>query len=143
MIEEQPIAAAGLLRWIWKVSSISQRPPKAKADAEIGSTPQPAAQARGQSTEDILGDFLQDLEQSDLADFAPKPTTSSAGTHSSARDGSGSGPGHRTSAANGDMKDAESANVLSDILSELRDETVRRGRTGGRSGNALQPGHRF
>ncbi|HZE22577.1 MAG TPA: tetratricopeptide repeat protein, partial [Blattabacteriaceae bacterium] len=33
-----------------------------------------AAQAAAQSTEDILGDFLQDLERSDLADFVPKQT---------------------------------------------------------------------
>ena len=43
------------------------------AQAKVSqSSATPAAQAAAQSTEDILGDFLQDLEKSDLADFAPK-----------------------------------------------------------------------
>jgi pilus assembly protein FimV len=92
--------------------------PEAPKSGKSGS-PQPGAQAAPQSTEDILGDFLQDLEQSDLADFAPKPPSRPART-----------PAPTVTAApvmdrraNGDMKDTESANVLSDILSELRDET--------------------
>jgi tetratricopeptide (TPR) repeat protein len=88
--------------------------PKAQPPRSVPA--QPAA--GGQSTEDILGDFLHDLEESDLADFAPKPTTSKPAP----------APAMATAPAmdrraNGDMKDAESANVLSDILSELRDET--------------------
>jgi tetratricopeptide (TPR) repeat protein len=91
--------------------------PKAKPSKSVPPS-QAASAAGGQSTEDILGDFLQDLEQSELADFAPKPTTSKpapapAMTAALAMD-------RRVSS---DMKDAESANVLSDILSELRDET--------------------
>jgi tetratricopeptide (TPR) repeat protein len=91
--------------------------PKAKPSKSVPLS-QPAAKAGGQSTEDILGDFLLDLEQSDLADFAPQQTPSVPA------------PVPAVAAApamerrsNGDMKDAESANVLSDILSELRDET--------------------
>jgi tetratricopeptide (TPR) repeat protein len=92
--------------------------PKAKPSR---STPaQPEAAAGGQSTEDILGDFLQDLEQSDLADFAPKPTPSiSAPTPAPAM----TAAPVMDRRSNGDMKDTESANALSDILSELRDET--------------------
>ena len=76
--------------------------------------------AGGQSTEDILGDFLHDLEESDLADFAPKPTTSKPAAAPAPAMAAAPAMDRR---ANGDMKDAESANVLSDILSELRDET--------------------
>ena len=62
-------------------------PPKASADKSSAAS-QPAAQA-AQSTEDILGDFLQDLEQSDLADFAPKPHSQPCCAHSRAGHGSG------------------------------------------------------
>lgn len=78
--------------------------------------------AKEKSTEDILGDFILDLEQSDLADFVPKQPSSSAPAPLSA-----AAPAmERRGVApkdNGDMQDAESANVLSDILSELREET--------------------
>lgn len=84
--------------------------------------PQPAAQA-SQSTEDILGDFLQDLEKSDLADFAPKPTATSASPTPAPAMAAASVP-VIDKRSNGDMKDTESANVLSDILSELQEETA-------------------
>ncbi len=78
---------------------------------------QPAATAKGKSTEDILSDFILDLEQSDLADFAPKqPSTASLSPAAAVPD--------VQQRSNGDMQDAESANVLSDILSELREETA-------------------
>ncbi len=88
--------------------------PKAKPSK----SPPPAVAAKEKSTEDILGDFILDLEQSDLADFAPKPPSKASAT-----------PGIAAAPAmerrtNGDMQDAESANVLSDILSELREETA-------------------
>ena len=88
--------------------------PKAKPPK----SPSPAAAAKEKSTEDILGDFIFDLEQSDLADFAPKPPSKAP-----ASPGIAAAPAmeRRT---NGDMQDAESANVLSDILSELREETA-------------------
>jgi tetratricopeptide (TPR) repeat protein len=77
---------------------------------------QPDAAAKEKSTEDILGDFILDLEQSELADFVPKEPSSEpapAGPSAPAME----------RRANDDMQDAESANALSDILSELRDET--------------------
>jgi tetratricopeptide (TPR) repeat protein len=92
--------------------------PKAKPSKSVPL--QPAAAAGGQSTEDILGDFLQDLEQSELADFAPKPTTSKPAPAPTPAMTAAPVMDRRVSS---DMKDAESANVLSDILSELRDET--------------------
>ncbi|MGZ4870817.1 MAG: tetratricopeptide repeat protein [Candidatus Angelobacter sp.] len=112
--EEPPAAQPAPALDLENVLDIAEAP-KAKPSKSVPA--QPAVAAAGQSTEDILGDFLQDLEQSDLADFAPKPTPST--------------PAPTVAAAapvmdrrsNGDMKDAESANVLSDILSELRDET--------------------
>ena len=93
--------------------------PKAPKAQPSKSVPAQTA-ARGQSTEDILGDFLHDLEESDLADFAPKPTTSKPAPAPAPAMATAPAMDRR---ANGDMKDAESANVLSDILSELRDET--------------------
>ena len=80
--------------------------------------PRPAAAAQASSTEDILSDFVLDLEETDLADFAPKePPKPPAPTVVPV---SSRVMGHR---ANGDMQDADSANVLSNILSELREET--------------------
>ena len=73
---------------------------------------------RAQSTEDILSDFVLDLEQSDLADFAPKQPSKAPAPAASA-----AAPAMERR-SNGDMQDAESANVLSDILSELREETA-------------------
>jgi pilus assembly protein FimV len=89
-------------------------PPKAK--------PAPArATASATSTEDILGDFVLDLEQSEeLADFVPKQRSASAPAPVHAPTVVAA-PASRLT--NGDMQDKESANVLSDILSELREET--------------------
>jgi tetratricopeptide (TPR) repeat protein len=105
------------------VLDIVEPPPKPKP---AKATPQPAAQAAAQSTEDILGDFLQDLEKSDLADFAPKetpraPRAPAAPTPAPAMAAAAVPAIDKRS--NGDMKDTESANVLSDILSELQEET--------------------
>src|SRR5262249_52844265 len=94
-------------------------PPRAK--------PAPARAApKDKSTEDILTDFVLDLEQSEeMADFAPKqrleqrPAPAPVGAAASAMDRRGFAP-----KTNGDMQDKESANVLSDILSELQEETA-------------------
>ncbi|MGZ4843526.1 MAG: tetratricopeptide repeat protein [Candidatus Angelobacter sp.] len=120
--EEPPAAQPAPALDLENVLDIAEAP-KAKPSKSVPA--QPAVAAAGQSTEDILGDFLQDLEQSDLADFAPKPTPSTPAPVPAPA------PAPTVAAAapvmdrrsNGDMKDAESANVLSDILSELRDET--------------------
>ena len=113
----QPAAALDLEN----VLDIAEPPPKPTSTAKKVPPPQPAAQA-AQTTEDILGDFLQDLEQSDLADFAPKPTPSTSAHTPTPAMAAAPVPAidKRT---NGDMRDNESANVLSDILSELQEET--------------------
>ncbi len=79
----------------------------------------PAAKPAEKSTEDILGDFVLDLENV-LPDFpeppaAPaKPTTRAAAPEPT--------PAASKAPTNGEMQDAESASVLSDILSELQDD---------------------
>ena len=126
VIEDQPIAAQPAAALDFEnVLDIAE--PKAKQAPIKVPPPPPAAQA-AQTTEDILGDFLQDLEQSDLADFAPKPTPSPA-EHTSAPAMAAAAPAPVPAPivdkrSNGDMKDNESANVLSDILSELQEETA-------------------
>jgi tetratricopeptide (TPR) repeat protein len=102
------------------VLDIIEPPPKAKP---AKAPPQPAAQAAAQSTEDILGDFLQDLEKSDLADFAPKETPRAPSAPTPAPAMAAAAVPSLDKRSNGDMKDMESANVLSDILSELQEET--------------------
>jgi tetratricopeptide (TPR) repeat protein len=102
-------------------------PPKAKP-----SPAPPAVSAKEKSTEDILGDFVLDLEQSEeLADFVPKPRPAPApAPAAAAAPAAAPAPAAATDRrsvapkSNGDMQDAESANALSDILSELRDETA-------------------
>ena len=123
VIEDRPIAAqpAAALE-LENVLDIVE-PPKAKPTSKKV-PPQPAPQAAAQSTEDILGDFLQDLEKSDLADFAPKQTPSAPATPTPAPAMAAASAPVIDKRANGDMKDTESANVLSDILSELQEETA-------------------
>ena len=121
-IEDRPIVAQAAPAPAMELENVLDivEPPKAKPTAKM--VPPPAAQAAAQSTEDILGDFLQDLEKSDLADFAPKPTPSTPPPTPEPVMAAASAPAiDRRS--NGDMKDTESANVLSDILSELQEET--------------------
>lgn len=115
VIEDRPvIAQAAPAMELENVLDIVEPPPKA-TPAKVPS------HAAAQSTEDILGDFLQDLEKSDLADFAPKPTPS---TPPSPEPVMAAAPAPAIDKrSNGDMKDTESANVLSDILSELQEET--------------------
>jgi tetratricopeptide (TPR) repeat protein len=127
VIEDRHIAAqAAPALELDNVLDIVEPPPMAKP-AKVPS--RPAAQAPTQSTEDILGDFLQDLEKSDLADFAPKETPR-AQVAPTPEPVMAAVPALIPAPApvfdkrsNGDMKDTESANVLSDILSELQEET--------------------
>jgi len=115
--EDPPVVAqAAPVMELDNVLDIVEPPPKAKPGK---AAPQPAAQ----STEDILGDFLQDLERSDLADFAPKPTHSAPASPAPAPAMAAAAVPAIDKRSNGDMKDTESANVLSDILSELQEET--------------------
>jgi tetratricopeptide (TPR) repeat protein len=122
----QPTASLELENVLDIPEAPKARPPKS-------AQPHPAAAAKEKSTEDILGDFILDLEQTDLADFAPKPASAghSAAAPAAAAAAQAAAPASamasdRRSAAqtsNGDMQDAESSNALSDILSELREET--------------------
>ena len=116
VIEDRPITAqAAPAMDLENVLDIVEPPAKVPL--------QPAAQATAQSTEDILGDFLQDLEKSDLADFAPKETHRPPSAPTPAPAMAAAAVPAIDKRSNGDMKDTESANVLSDILSELQEET--------------------
>ena len=123
VIEDQPPAAPAAALDLENVLDIVEPPPKPKPTSKKV-PPKPAPQVAAQSTEDILGDFLQDLEKSDLADFAPKQTPSAPATPTPAPAMAAASVPAIDKRANGDMKDTESANVLSDILSELQEETA-------------------
>lgn len=106
----------------------------------------PAHVAKVETTEDVLGDFLADLEKGDLADFAPKPKAEPAAAHAKPAPApapvpapaaaaafapaSAAAPAHAPVAmtVNGSAKealrDAESASVLNDIFSDLQEETA-------------------
>jgi tetratricopeptide (TPR) repeat protein len=119
VIKDRPVAAqAAPALDLESVLEIAEPPTK---PAKVPS--RPPAQAAAQSTEDILGDFLQDLEKSDLADFAPKQTHSAPASPTPAPAIAAAAVPAIDKRSNGDMKDKESANVLSDILSELQEET--------------------
>jgi tetratricopeptide (TPR) repeat protein len=122
VIEDLPVAAQPADAFdLENVLDIVELPKPQPTLKRVPPQPAPAAQA-AQSTEDILGDFLQDLEQSDLADFAPKPTPASTAHTPTPAMAAAPAP-VIDKRSNGDMKDNESANVLSDILSELQEET--------------------
>jgi tetratricopeptide (TPR) repeat protein len=95
-------------------------PPKAKP------APARAVPLTGsKSTEDILGDFVLDLEQSpELADFAPKQRSAHAPAPAPTAPAPVTVDRRVSSLSNGDMQDRESADVLNDILSELQEETA-------------------
>jgi tetratricopeptide (TPR) repeat protein len=93
---------------------------------DLGTAPKPPkpakspapASSKEKSTEDIISDFVLDMEKTDLADFVPRakpepippaPVIPPV-------------PAHKAS-KNGDMQDAESASVLSHILADLQEET--------------------
>jgi tetratricopeptide (TPR) repeat protein len=132
-VVEKPQAAASL-----ELENVLDIPEPPKARPPKSAQPAPAAATKEKSTEDILGDFVLDLEQTDLADFAPKPSSSgqsTAGHSASAPAAAAAAPAPSLSSdglsvaqkdvvlSNGDMQDAESSDALSDILSELREET--------------------
>ena len=141
VVEKKPQPAAAM-----ELENVLDIPEAPKAKPPKSVQPQPAAAAKEKSTEDILGDFILDLEQTELADFAPKPASPghSASGHSAAAPAataaaqapvpapaSASFSDRRSAApqdvvlkSNGDMQDAESSDALSDILSELREETL-------------------
>lgn len=106
-------------------------PPEAKP-APVAPSASKETAKKEKTTEDILTDFVVDLEQTDLQEFIPRvksepgpppkvaphaavtppPVTAASAPPLAAVD----------SSSNGDMRDAESASVLNDILSELQSE---------------------
>ncbi len=103
-------------------------------DVARASAPVAAAPALStHSTEDILSDFLVDLEKGDLADFAPKPKADVHATPPAPAMAVAPAPppaiAHAPASAfatNGSAKealrDAESSLVLNDIFSDLQEE---------------------
>jgi tetratricopeptide (TPR) repeat protein len=132
VVEKKPPATAAM-----DMENVLDIPEAPKARPPKSAQPHAAATAKEKSTEDILGDFVLDLEQTDLADFAPKPASTghSASAPAAAAPAPALSSDGRSVAQkdvvlkgvapknNGDMQDAESSNALSDILSELREET--------------------
>ncbi len=103
------------------------------------------AAVKEKTTEDILTDFVSDMEKTDLVDFVPraKPEPVPAAKPAAAAKAPDAppaappkpvGPATFTpppslapaaaAPVNGDMRDFESASVLNDILSELQEETT-------------------
>jgi tetratricopeptide (TPR) repeat protein len=80
--------------------------------------------AKEKSTEDVLNDFVLDLEKTELADFVPRAKPEPVPAAVSAPGASRAAAPPPEARLNGDMRDAESASVLSDILSELQEETA-------------------
>jgi len=130
LVVEKPQPVASL-----ELENVLDIPEEPKARPPKSAQPRPAATAKEKSTEDILGDFVLDLEQTDLADFAPKPASAghsasapaaaaaAAAAPSLSSDGRSVAQKDVVLKSNGDMQDAESSDALSDILSELREET--------------------
>lgn len=88
---------------------------------------QPAAAASVQSTEDILTDFVQDLESTDLKDFVPKPQREDTPAMAMAAPAPITPKTSKPVAAghtNGSAQPEEANSVLADILSDLREETA-------------------
>jgi len=119
---------------------VEEKPSRAPAPPVRATTPppQPAAAASANSTanstEDILGDFLLDLEQNDLADFAPQPKAEAAPTPAAPMAAASisaspakSAPApvnnvHRLHTNGASTSDTSSA--LSDILADLQEENT-------------------
>jgi tetratricopeptide (TPR) repeat protein len=90
--------------------------------APTAQVPAPRASADSfaatQSTEDILTDFVHDLESTELKDFLPKPHAEPAIT---APPVAAPAPAQAT---NGGVQSQEAGSVLADILSDLQEETA-------------------
>jgi tetratricopeptide (TPR) repeat protein len=124
-------------------------PPPAAKSAAVPAAQTPAVKEK--STEDILTDFVSDMEKSELADFVPRskpepvppaktpavsaPTPTATVLPPAPPPASVVPPPFiapppapatpvATASLNGDMRDAESASALSDILSALQEETA-------------------
>jgi tetratricopeptide (TPR) repeat protein len=99
--------------------------------------PQPPVHAAGfTSTEDILGDFILDLEQNDLADFSPQPqaeprpekpapmAASASMAPVQATKSAAGGASVNQMHTNGGSTGHETSSALSDILADLQDENT-------------------
>jgi hypothetical protein len=99
--------------------------------------PQPPVHAASvTSTEDILGDFILDLEQNDLADFTPQPkaeprpekvapiaASASSAPVQAAKSAAGSASVNQLH-TNGGSTGTETSSALNDILADLQDENT-------------------
>jgi tetratricopeptide (TPR) repeat protein len=146
-----PAASESPLQDILDVAESEPPPPQPATPVSRAASKDSRAPAKEKSTEDVLTDFVLDLEKTELVDFVPraKPAPipaakAPAGTPAlavsapapvvpapavSATSASAAAGPARKARVNGDMRDAESASVLSDILSELQDETADPGGT--------------
>jgi TolA-binding protein len=84
---------------------------------------EPAASAR--STEDILTDFVHDLEKDELKDFLPRPHAEPAGPAKAAKALPAVAPVAASSMhTNGGAQLEDASSVLADIFSDLQEETA-------------------
>jgi pilus assembly protein FimV len=104
--------------------------PVAKPAAPAASSetkPAKKDQDEEKTTEDILSDFVGDLEKTELADFAPLPKTESAPAAAHVSPAATPAPAPAIAAqgaSNGAAHDSEAASLLNDILSDLQEETA-------------------
>lgn len=98
-------------------------PPRPTRTAEA--SPQPAAATA--STEDILTDFVHDLENTELKEFIPKPHSEPAVATPStmaARAATPTADFVRNTHTNGNTQVEDTGSALADILSDLQEETA-------------------
>ncbi|HYX54468.1 MAG TPA: hypothetical protein VE783_13505, partial [Candidatus Limnocylindrales bacterium] len=112
------------------IFEIEQETPRSMPKAVAHAAAQPMfAEPAAHSTEDILTDFIHDLEGGDLADFAPKPKAEPAASTpapglAAAKAEPVAAMATKPAYSNGGMKEAEAASMLNDILADLQDETA-------------------
>jgi tetratricopeptide (TPR) repeat protein len=103
-----------------------ESPPAAAGPKSVAPAPVPESTAVPRSTEDILSDFVLDLESTDLADFAPKPKAAPAAPSApptpavAASAAAQPRNGHSAAA----IQSVEASATLNDILSDLQEETA-------------------
>jgi tetratricopeptide (TPR) repeat protein len=137
----EPVAPAGPQHadTLSKIEEIASRVPadSSRITPQHITPSQPPVHAAGvTSTEDILGDFILDLEQNDLADFSPQPkaepkpekvgpmaASASVAPVQAAKSAAGSASANQ-SHTNGGSTGSETSSALSDILADLQDENT-------------------
>ncbi len=135
---KDPLRDVEKIEDVEEIADVAPRTPVVPGRATQPSQPMQSASAN--STEDILGDFLLDLEQNDLADFAPQPKAESATakaapavTQMSASPGVPAPAAKSPTAAgnnihklhsNGGGAGYEASSALSDILADLQEENT-------------------